>query len=94
MKNKGLHAHRYENENENFLEAYYAQRWEEQNMLEILLSGEVTHRDQVVAATVIQWLGSPVGQSFVETTLNTAEVAAIVEKESRKQTKQVLKRSW
>jgi hypothetical protein len=28
--------------------------------------GEVTNRDREVAATVIQWLGSPVGQSFVK----------------------------
>ena len=27
--------------------------------------GEVTERDRKVAATVIQWLGSPVGQSFL-----------------------------
>lgn len=28
--------------------------------------GEVTERDRQVAATVIQWLGSPVGQYFLE----------------------------
>ena len=28
--------------------------------------GKVTDRDREVAATVIQWLGSPCGQSFVE----------------------------
>lgn len=28
-------------------------------------NGEVTDRDRMVAATVIQWLGSPVGQSFL-----------------------------
>lgn len=28
--------------------------------------GEVSQRDAVVAASVVQWLGSPVGQSFVE----------------------------
>jgi len=28
-------------------------------------AGEVTKRDRVVAATVIQWLGSPVGQGFL-----------------------------
>jgi hypothetical protein len=31
-----------------------------------LPAGEVTARDREVAATVIQWLGSPVGQSFLE----------------------------
>jgi hypothetical protein len=29
-------------------------------------NGEVTSRDRQVAATVIQWLGSPVGQNFIE----------------------------
>jgi len=29
-------------------------------------SGEVTDRDRVVAATVVQWLGSPVGSEFVK----------------------------
>ena len=28
--------------------------------------GEVTPRDRMVAATVIQWLGSPVGQYFLK----------------------------
>ncbi len=28
--------------------------------------GEVAERDRVVAATVIQWLGSPVGQRFLK----------------------------
>lgn len=27
--------------------------------------GEVTDRDRIVAATVIQWLGSPVGMCFI-----------------------------
>ena len=31
--------------------------------------GEVTERDRVVAATVIQWLGSPVGSVFVKKAL-------------------------
>jgi hypothetical protein len=28
--------------------------------------GVVSERDAVVAATIIQWLGSPVGQKFIE----------------------------
>lgn len=28
-------------------------------------NGEVTDRDRMVAATVIQWLGSPVGRNFL-----------------------------
>lgn len=29
-------------------------------------NGEVTERDREVAATVVQWLGSPVGQNWLE----------------------------
>ena len=29
-------------------------------------NGEVSDRDREVAATVIQWLGSPVGQKFIK----------------------------
>lgn len=32
-------------------------------------NGEVTDRDREVAATVIQWLGSPVGQCFIREVL-------------------------
>ena len=72
MKNKGLNQYRFK---ENPLEKAYAEQWEKDNKecrtLEYLLlanhpNGEVTDRDREVAATVIQWLGSPCGQSFVE----------------------------
>lgn len=33
------------------------------------VSGSVSDRDRVVAATVVQWLGSPVGQSFLSDVL-------------------------
>lgn len=35
--------------------------------------GEVTARDRVVAATVIQWLGSPVGRCFLRDMLEKIE---------------------
>ena len=38
-----------------------------------LPKGEVTERDKVVAATVIQWLGSPVGQFFIGNVLEKQE---------------------
>ena len=74
MKNKGLHQYRFK---ENPLEKAFAKQWEKENVegriLDYLLAkdlnypkGEVTDRDREVAATVIQWLGSPCGQSFVE----------------------------
>jgi len=79
MKNKGLHQHRF---NQNPLEKKFAAAWEKENtlnsvgnnLLDYLLAKdnrpdqqcEVRPRDRVVAATVIQWLGSPVGQYFLK----------------------------
>jgi hypothetical protein len=79
MRNKGLHQYRFQN---NPMEEKYAKAWEKENksgsndILDYLLAkdcnspqdGEVSERDRLVAATVIQWLGSPVGQSFIEET--------------------------
>lgn len=73
MKNKGLHQYRFNN---NPMEKKFAKAWEEDNergrTLEYLMAKdpnrpneEVTSRDREVAATVIQWLGSPVGQGFL-----------------------------
>jgi len=70
---KGLHAYRLQREPK---EKQFAEAWEESNKfghtLEYLLSMEndrdhttMTDRDEVVAATVIQWLGSPCGQGFL-----------------------------
>ena len=78
MKNKGLHQYRFK---DNPLEKAYAEQWEKDNkegrILDYLLAkdpnypkDEVTDRDIEVAATVIQWLGSPCGQSFVEDVIN------------------------
>jgi hypothetical protein len=67
---KGLSAARLKREPE---EKRFAKAWEEQeNLLDYLLATEnnkpvtPSYRDKVVAATVVQWLGSPVGQSFLE----------------------------
>ena len=75
MKNKGISQHRFK---QNPLERIFAELWDELNdrtghgILEYMLAkkvnkpdGEVTDRDKIVAATVIQWLGSPVGQAFL-----------------------------
>ena len=69
----GINKHRL---GENSLELAFAFVWQEINeqrdLLECLLhtggSGfpkELTDRDREVAATIIQWLGSPVGQDFL-----------------------------
>jgi len=73
--NNGLNQHRF---SQNPLEVSYAVHWNRHNpkgqngYLDYMLAkdknhpcGEVTERDRVVAATVIQWLGSPCGQSFI-----------------------------
>lgn len=81
MKHKGLHTHRL---SQNPLEKKFAKAWELHNninqngynVLDYMLAednnrpqGEVKKRDRVVAATVIQWLGSPVGQNFLNEVL-------------------------
>jgi hypothetical protein len=75
LKVKGVSTHRFRDNPE---ELRFAQAWDDQNKyghhLAHLLdtrsvhTGEpppVSERDEVVAATVIQWLGSPVGQAFL-----------------------------
>lgn len=72
---KGLHTHRFKDNPE---EKRFADAWLDQNKhgnnLAHLLDQRPVHqghpptpsdRDYVVAATVIQWLGSPVGQIFL-----------------------------
>lgn len=73
LKYKGLHIHRYKDNPEEFA---FAKEWDKQNRygrnLAYLLCGEQqgnppepSERDHIVGATVIQWLGSPVGQAFL-----------------------------
>ena len=73
---KGLHAYRFKQNPE---ELRFALAWLKENsrengtlLLAYLLSDgqdhrpqDLSERDQVVAASVIQWLGSPVGQSWL-----------------------------
>jgi len=81
LSHVGRSAHRLD---DNPLEKEFADEWRELNSGEgrghgVLASlmarnpnkpeGEVTQRDAMVAATIIQWLGSPVGQGFVEKVL-------------------------
>ena len=82
MKNKGLQQYRFE---QNPLEKKFAKSWEEENKhhrtLDFLLAkeinypkdGDVSKRDREVAATIIQWLGSPVGESFVRGVLGVTD---------------------
>lgn len=93
MKNKGRFIHRFK---DNPKEEIFAKAWDRQNSfpnsesrqtLDYLLAedvnrpmGEVTNRDRQVAATVIQWLGSPVGQSWL---MEVQEKIAELDKEQR-----------
>jgi hypothetical protein len=79
IKHKGLRTYRFKF-NDNPMERVFAEAWVEENrvvsgnsLLDHLLAedpnrprGEVSQRDATVAATVIQWLGSPVGQCFLQ----------------------------
>jgi hypothetical protein len=70
MKNKGLHQRRFF---DNPLEQKFAEAWEKEadHILPFVLPENLNHcndarsRDREVAATIIQWLGSPVGQGFL-----------------------------
>ena len=78
IKHEGKWRHRLK---DHLLERVLAEQWQEINSgegrghgpLAYMLAedrnrpkGEVSDRDAVVAATVIQWLGTPVGQGFLE----------------------------
>lgn len=76
IQQQGLHSDRYDSNPEELLFALF---WDETNKfsktLDYLLSdpkdnkitsGSVSERDRQVAATVIQWLGSPVGNLFLK----------------------------
>lgn len=75
MRHIGLKPYRFA---DNPLEKKFSDAWKRENdqgqMLEWLMGdgnsrGSVTERDEVVAATVIQWLGSPVGKHFLESAM-------------------------
>jgi hypothetical protein len=77
----GLHAHRLEVHRDNPTERVAALKWADQHpqpassrptgILPYLLGDgmspvEPTDREWLVAATLMQWLGSPVGRNFVD----------------------------
>jgi len=72
IRHRGIRLYRFR---DNPLEQKFSDVWKAENdrgqLLEYLLGdgnkrASVTERDETVAATVIQWLGTPVGQSFVK----------------------------
>jgi hypothetical protein len=82
MKNKGYHQCRFKDnpmeklfaqEWERINTSRMTQDLDGKGILDYMLAkdnnypaGEATPRDREVAATIIQWLGSPVGQGFLE----------------------------
>lgn len=67
MNVKGRWAQRLKDNPE---ERRFAKAWDKANVLRYLLGDGIvpvdpTEQEAVVAATVIQWLGSPVGQGFL-----------------------------
>lgn len=88
MKNKGINSHRLSQNKleQKFAESWEERNTDRNGMLngdgvlDYLLAEkknfpnfEATDRDREVAATVIQWLGSPVGESFVNSVLRNNE---------------------
>lgn len=67
--NRGLYYSRVRREH-NALELAFAQVWadacDRKNQLAHILSGAPSNPDRLVAASVIQWLGTEVGQAFLE----------------------------
>lgn len=68
----GFHSDRLHPDADNPREVAFAEQWLKINtqalskpLLEYLLSEYPTERDAQVAATVVQWLGTNVGMSFI-----------------------------
>lgn len=69
MKYKSLNKHRLVREP---LEKIFLDEWLENfdnKNFEHVINGEATERDKIIAQTIIQWLGSPVGQGFIESVM-------------------------
>lgn len=66
----GLSPYRLGPKADNPREVAFAEQWskeqEQGNVLRHLIGRDFSDRDAEVAATVIQWLGSNVGMSFIE----------------------------
>lgn len=76
MKNhQGFNSHRLK---DNPREVAFSKQWQEEQALGRVLhyilpaKPTVTERDEAVAATVVQWLGSNVGMSFLEQVIRSS----------------------
>jgi len=72
-KYQGVHAFRLNPNQDNPREIAFDAQWrgehKHHDLLSLLLEAKATERDRTVAATVIQWLGSAVGLSFLREAL-------------------------
>lgn len=85
VKHEGNRRYRFK---DNPLERAFADAWEahnsqdtstlEWNMGDGARPGEITQRDATVAASVIQWLGSHVGQCFLAEVLAKPEAKDVL----------------
>ena len=64
---RGLHPYRFKDnpEERRFAEAWAKHCGDGKTLAYLLFPVAPTEREEQVAATVIQWLGSPVGQGFL-----------------------------
>lgn len=80
MKHNGKSIHRLKsNPAEKALHDAWQAENDEGHILEYLLGddnrrGDVSERDAMVAATVIQWLGSPVGHNFLQRVMSSNDI--------------------
>lgn len=85
ISHKGIHVRRFAvlDCQAAHREAAFADLWEqmqESHTLEYLLGQNnarhsISHRDALVAATVVQWLGTPVGNDFMKKALANANAS-------------------
>ncbi len=68
---KGFSTNRLSKQANNPIEVVFAKKWKKENSWDTYsptvsyLIPDCTKRDSQVAATIVQWLGSPVGQGFL-----------------------------
>lgn len=74
MKHEGFHVARLQPERDNPREVAFAEAWKDENKnccTANMVIPHCTERDAQVAATIIQWLGSNVGMSFLYKVINS-----------------------
>lgn len=77
IRHEGVSVHRLRPEADNPREVAFAEAWKNRNThfhrtLVDLVGPEVSQRDATVAATIVQWLGSPVGSCFLCDVINAS----------------------